>query len=564
MRLTLAALACVAGFAAQSPAQNIGTATLKGRVVAADTGSPVRRASIQLERKGIIWSASTDDDGRFVVPDLPAGRCTIRVSRPGFVTWLFGREPAGSRSRVTPLELKDRQTLDRGELRLPRGGVITGRIVDEFGDPIGGTDVRALRLTYLMPGEGRLDYVKHATTNDLGEYRIFDLPPGRYFVAIGLSAREAVERAEQSSPTVRIVPAAQGTAPQFYPGTARATDATPVVIDAGGVVAGIDIRQQSVPLAVVSGIVTSTRGTPASHFIVMLHPARADAVFFTMMTGVEPDREGRFHFANIAPGDYRVDVVLKARLEAIGQTGSSAARPAGVIEEVASVPVTVAGRDIEGLDVRTGRGFTLDGRINVDGASSVPPDFTATVVANPVMRREGVSGVLLNGTATAQSDGRFAVSGVAGKLLLRAYGISGGLTLKSVLVNGIDVTDAGIDVQSDLKSVEIIVTAKPTRVTAKVVDTSGAAVHDYAAVVVFSSDDRRWTTPMTRYVTSAKRQADSVTLSGLPPGDYYAGAVDILEPDWASPAQLEQLRRTATPFTLNDGETKTLTVVRKN
>ena len=564
MRPAVALLACVVGLTAQTPGQNTGTASIKGRVIAADTGSPVRRASVQLELKGLTWSATTDDDGRFVVPDLPAGRYTIRVTRPGFVTWLFGREPGGSRSRVGPIELQDRQTLDRGDLRLPRGGVIAGRIVDDFGDAVSNTDVRALRLNYLAPGEGRLDYVKHASTDDRGEYRIFDLPPGRYFVAIGLSVQEAAGLTSQSTPTSRILASPRGVAPQFYPGTAVATDATPVVVGAGGVVTGIDIRQQSVPLASLSGTVTNSRGLPATDVIVMLHPARTDAVLFTLMTGVEPDREGRFQLANIPPGDYRVDAVSKARLEAIGQSGSSGARPAGVIEEIASVPVTVAGRDLEGLDIRTGRGFTLEGRVHVEGESELPAVYPITVVAISVMGREGMSAAFFGGTAPLQPDGRFAVSVVAGRLLLRVDGIPPAWALKGVMMNGTDVTDTGVDIQRDIKSLEIVVTAKPTQVTATVTDRTGAAAHDYAALVLFSSDERRWTTFLTRYVRSERHQAAGpVTIRGLPAGDYYAAAVDILEPDWASPARLEELRRTATPFTLNEGESKTLTLVRK-
>ena len=163
-----------------------------------------------------------------------------------------------------------------------------------------------------------------------------------------------------------------------------------------------------------------------------------------------------------------------------------------------------------------------------------------------------------------QPDGRFALVGVAGRLILRVYGIPQTWALKRVMLDGVDVTDIGVDLQSDVKTLEIVLTATPSKVTGTVVDSTGAAVHDYAALVVFSSDERRWTSLLTRYVRFDRRPAGgAVTITGLPAGDYYAAVVDILEPDWASPARLEELRRTATPFTLNDGEAKTLTLIRK-
>jgi hypothetical protein len=547
--------------AQQQATSPTGTASLKARVIAADSGSPVRRATIRVESKGFSWATTTDDDGRFLVPELPAGPYTIRVARQGYLTWLFGREPAGSMARVAPIEIRAGQVLDRGDLRLPRGGVIAGRIVDEFGDPVTGIDVRALRLNYLAPGEPRLDYVRHGSTNDLGEYRIFDLPPGRYFVGIGLSIQEAAERTTQGAPRIRIVASRRGVAPQFYPGTAIATEATPVTLEPGGTASGIDIRQLSVPLASVSGTVTNSRGAPAADAIVMLNPARADRILFSLLAFVEPQPDGRFHFANIPPGDYRIDVVPKARLEAIGQTGTTNV-PRDAREEIASVPITVTGQDMD-VAVRTARGYTVEGRLRVEGGSPTPPGYVVTVSAMAATRREGMSGAFFSGTGQVRPDGRFVMNGIASRVILGVHGLPQDWALKAVTVNGTDVTDAGLDVNTDVQSVDVLVTPTPSRLTVTMADTTGAVLSDAAAVVVFPSDSTRWTTVLTRYVRSARPSGSSAMITGLPAGDYLAAAVDILEPDWASPTQLEALRKTATPFTIADGEQKTVTLVRR-
>jgi hypothetical protein len=569
MRLVTHALACVMVAAGtQAPGQPskpaTGSASLEGRVIASDSGAPIRQATVLLDRAGLQWTATTDTDGHFAIGDLAAGRYTIRITKAGFVTWRFGREPGGSVSRVEPFEIRDGQAFDRGDLRLPRGGVITGRVVDAFGDPVSEMDVHALRLRYFTPGDARLAAARHATTNDLGEYRIFGLDPGRYYIGLGLSVRDGAERGLQSTPTLRVIPARHGVAPTFYPGTANAGNATPIDVDAGGVAAGIDVRLHDVPLASLSGTIANARGGPAAGAIVMLHPARADGVLASFLAVVEPDASGTFHLVNVPPGDYRIDAVSKARMEAIGQTGSSAARPAGAAEEFASVAITVAGQDIGGISIRMSRGFTVTGRLVVEGVAALPGTTKITVAATPILQRQGVSGVLLGASGDVQPDGRFVIGGVAGGQLFRAFGFPAGWAMTAVRLNGADVTDEIADITSDVKSLEVVLSASPARVMGAVTDSAGQPVTDVAAAIVFSVDARRWTLPATRFVRSERATGGQFTLVGLPAGDYYAAAVDILEPDWPSPDSLERLRRTATTFTIAEGETKALTIVRKN
>jgi hypothetical protein len=570
MRVAAILLAGCLGLAAQSPAQtapppasqNAGTASLTARVVAADTGSPVRFANVRVTVGQTTWAATTDESGRFTITGLPAGRCTVRVAKPGFLVWLFGRERGGSPSRVEPFDLRSGEQVDRGALALPRGGVIAGRVFDAFGEPAINVDVRALRYEFLTPGEPRLGHVQHATTNDLGDYRIYGLPPGRYYVGIGLAMSGAAARAEQTSASLRVMPAASGAAPTFYPGTATAGDATLVLLPPAGEARGIDVRLQVVPLAALSGRVTNSRGEPASGSIVMINPARTDGVLVTTPAWVEPDAAGAFSLVNIPPGDYRIDVVSKARMEAIGQSGTIGVRPAG--DEFASVPVTVAGQNVDGLAIRTASGFDVEGRVVEEKGLALPPDARITVSAGSLFRRQGLSATLLGATASAEPDGRFVLRGLAGPVLTRAYGLPRGWGLKAVRLNGADVTDEGADIRGDLRGLEVVVTATPAIVSGTVQDAAGAAVSDYAGVIVFSADPRRWTARLTRHVAMGRPVGGRFTITGLPAGDYYAAAVDILEPDWPSPDSLERLRSTATPFTLSDGEAKTLTIVRKH
>src|SRR5262245_56712295 len=165
---------------AQSAAAPAPTGRITGRVVAADTGRPIRRARV-LVTAGQIGArgALTDDDGVFELTDLPAGRYTLTASKTVFVALSYGqRRPfqAG-----TPLQLADGQQMKGLDFRLPRGSVIGGRVSDETGEPMPGVSVRVMRYQYAQ-GERQLTPAGTAQTDDRGAFRVWGLNPGDYYV----------------------------------------------------------------------------------------------------------------------------------------------------------------------------------------------------------------------------------------------------------------------------------------------------------------------------------------------------------------------------------------------
>jgi hypothetical protein len=534
-----------------------GTASISGRVVAADTGSAVRSAAVALTSPAAgTWTATTDAEGGFRFPDLPAGRYNLRVTKGGFATTSFGGGPRGN----VAFELRDGQALDRGDLRLPRGGVIAGRVVDEHGEPMVDVFVSAMRSEYVQPGVRRLSAARSTQTNDLGEFRLHSLLPGKYYVSASLRMMQMVGG---DGPPQQIVGAARGTAPAFYPGTASAVDAQPVGIAAGEIRSSVDMQLSGVPLAVISGTVIDSRGQPAPRMAVMLNPARLDGALIQQINMVETDAQGRFSLPNVAPGDYRLDVESVARMEAIGQTGSTARRPDA--HEFASQPITVRGDDASNVVVQTSLGFRISGRVVVEGGSLTPEQLEAVQVSVlPVLAGQGISGVLLAAGAAAAPDGSFVVANVIGPRLIRVGALPSGYVLKSVRAYGSDITDSGIDVVQDVPTVEIVVTGRPTELSGTVTEAGGSVTTEYA-VIVFSDDSRRWAARLNRHVTSARPGADGrFRVTGLPAGRYLAVAVGALvDGEWAEPDHLEQLRSVATRFELADGEARTVTLVKR-
>src|SRR4029077_18095257 len=119
--------------------------------------------------------AMTDVDGKYEVKELPAGRYTLFVSKGSFVQLSYGQTRPFEAGK--PLEIQDAQTIEKVDFALPRGSVITGRIVDELCEPA--TDVIVMLQRYqVMGGRRRLVSAGRTNqTNDIGEFRLFAIPP---------------------------------------------------------------------------------------------------------------------------------------------------------------------------------------------------------------------------------------------------------------------------------------------------------------------------------------------------------------------------------------------------
>src|SRR5262245_12096457 len=117
----------------------------------------------------LVASATTEEDGRFDFSGVRPGRYRLFVTRTGYV------RPAMTITIVSG------QSVD---LRLPMAstGAIYGAIFDNKGEPLGNVEVQAFKASF-SGGQRVLRGVQSVHTNDLGEYRLFWLPPGRYYLA---------------------------------------------------------------------------------------------------------------------------------------------------------------------------------------------------------------------------------------------------------------------------------------------------------------------------------------------------------------------------------------------
>src|SRR5262249_47199050 len=203
--------------------------------------------------------------------ELAAGSYVVSAAKAGFVDGVYGqRRPL---QPGTPVVLADAQSAANIDVRIMRGGVITGRLGDEDGEPLPRALVSVQRYQYVR-GERQLTTAGSDQTDDRGQYRVFGLPPGEYYVsasaaglggligrglqlALGAGAGRGGRGGPNALPAFGVPDQAEqtGYAPSYYPGVVSAAEAGKVTLAPGQEVAGIDFQIQLVPLAKVTGIV---------------------------------------------------------------------------------------------------------------------------------------------------------------------------------------------------------------------------------------------------------------------------------------------------------------------
>jgi protocatechuate 3,4-dioxygenase beta subunit len=547
-----------------------GTGRIKGRVVSGETGAAVRRAQVRITGQDIgMKAAMTDPDGRYEFRDLPAGRFNLTVTKSGFVTMQYGQNRPFEPGR--PIELAEAQVLDKADVTLPRGSVLSGRVVDEFGEPVADANVSAMRMQFVN-GRRRLTNVgRFAQSNDLGQFRLYGLPPGEYYVSATLRSMDMmIDMMGGPGGPVGSNPSS-GYAPTYYPGTPSPQDAQRVTVAVGQELGSVDIALQPVKLAKITGTAIGSDGKPVAGAMVMLVASMRDAMFFMGPGGTSrTSRDGQFTLSNVVPGDYSLQVRSTGAM--LSEMGGGAVMftmatdgpggpppPPRQEAEFATVPVSVAGDDINGMVVVTTRGAKASGRLVFEGGSR-PEGIAATRIMAQAADPEAGPTIGFGGAAVKE-NGTFEMSGLIGTRVVRAMNLPKGWSLKAVRVNGADVTDSGIEFKTgeEVGGIDLELTQRTTAISGSVTDSRGQPAKDYT-VVMFSDDQQKWTLPMNRWISSARPDQDGrFKFNNLPPGGYYAIALEyVAAGEWNDPEWLERARPRATRVTLDEGGTKVL------
>jgi hypothetical protein len=335
---------------------------LTGVVVNSTTGRVLNHVEVGLEGTGTENAATlavTDATGAFRFANLSAGTYRLKAARNGYLDATY----------PTVIVLSAGQELKDICVKLAPFGVIAGTVRESDGELVARPTVEALRVDF-SSGHRRFVRVDGSYTDDLGQYRVTGLPPGRYFVR-ATPGKKAVA-ADPGALRIAIPdepppPSPEVLLPALYPGVQDATLARTVEVEPGGRVTGADIVLARSRTVTVKGHVAGTPDSvPRVVEITSGTPGNGPAVY-SLSTQIDPN--GDFEFAAVPRGSY----VLGGN-----PTGAKRAKDDSMVFIFdgdrhkgcqATTPLEVADALVEGVRISTDSPAAVKAHVSADGAN---------------------------------------------------------------------------------------------------------------------------------------------------------------------------------------------------
>ena len=526
----LLVLVTLSAAGSQSPAtketQQVNTGGIRGRITAADTGKPLRRATIRVlaDRRDSFQralNASTNSRGEFELTGLAEGSYFVTAQRAGFISVEHGQRRAGERGQT--VTVRPGQITERVDIALPRAGVIAGRVSDDLGEAYPGVRVDALALRY-RNGKRVPTISGGSTTDDLGNFRISGLQPGSYFVV----ATSAETWRNEKKETI-------GYPSTYYP-AGEIDQARMITLAASEQRTDVQLSLQASRTARISGRVVRAGGEPVANAGVTIAYSYPGVVMTAGMRSVRAGADGSFVIKDVPGGVYNVS------------SGGD------------DVILTVSGADIDDVVLTQRTGSTVSGSVVTDEGTAPPFPVSGVRVLIETSSDKVLPTVRI---VQVGNDWSFKMQNLGGPFMFRVTGLPDDWTLATATLNERNIADEPFDVPTggkDITGAKIVVTRKIGRVTGIVVDDKGQPT-SAASVIIFSDDPTQWM-PYSRFVRATRPGADGrFTVSQLPAGTYRAAALEFVEQGQEEDgAFLKELRDTAKTFVLQEGGTETLTL----
>ncbi len=490
--------------------------TVEGTVVRATDGQPLRRARVQLIRvqeqrpgpppgmpqvqaprpPGRSPVALTDSQGRFTLTDVQPGRYRMYVERGGYVRAEYGQR--------YPNRPGTQLTLDRGQkvrellFRMTPAAVISGRVTDEEGEPVPNAGVQALRQVY-QRGQRTFANSASVSTDDRGEFRLFGLAPGKYYLSVSPSGQllqlQAPMTRETGSP-------GEIYAVSFYPGATDPARAAPIQVAAGEELSQMNLTLTPQRAVRVRGkILTPPGWEPDAKGrgglqAMLLRRGTGGGRGLNMQGDVEQDQM-QFEFRNVTAGSYYLMV-----------NASQERRWLNHVE-----PLEVGSTDVEGVTVAMRPPSEVSGKVRLEGATDVKLEGVR-VMFLPELEMQGNPGGRVNaeGTFTAQnlSPDTFRVS---------VQGLPSEFYLKSVRVGAEEFVETGVPIPGKAGGqLEIVLSAASARVEGQVLDGDSLPVAGAYVALAPTAPKRRanWY----YYKSTTTDAAGKFSIAGIAPGEY--------------------------------------------
>jgi hypothetical protein len=535
--------------------------SIEGHLVRLGTSDPVGGARVVLAKVGGELSdyrfVTSDQSGAFALRNLAAGSYRVYTERFGYLQPKY--RGSGGEFTGMPVALADGQKLSNIVITMTPSGVIAGRVRDPEQKPLRNVWIRAMKAEYYQ-GRRSLELVEFAQTNDLGDYRIFELPPGLYFVSAELNRpRIQGENYIAPNPVLQINGSArdyqfQSNTPgeaaiaggsvsaaafdknvffrTYFPNTINSDDAAPVELRAGATLTGVDFSISPKPTVHVRGKVISAASAQR------LPTVWLDSPQLSVYASVRD--MGAFDFPAVPAGKYDLWS---------SQGTSPATSLAGTIQ------IEVADRDIENVTLALRPGFTIQGRMTIDGRrpSSSDPKFGVQVL--------GRTGPRCCSVVAVQSDGTFTVNTylTPNEYRFRIFQGNDYAYVKSAHYGSEDALDASFRVDGTSgPRFEINVSLRTGTLDVLVADEKQVPVTGVSVVAVPEPTHRK---RFEYYPTAITNNTGRAHFDRIEPGDYQLFASREIETTaWQDPDFMRLYEYRGQEFRIQEGEKKDVTL----
>lgn len=464
--------------------------SLSGTVVDSVTGKGLAKVEVSLmpfdRERHRAAVTQTNPSGSFSIGSVECGRYRLMGRRARYVD-----------ARTVTVRLDAGESPARVTHKLVPTGAIAGTVRDADGEPVPGVTV-TLAQRFANPGGSRIIGRETSRTDDEGSFRFGFLRPGSYYVVAepGPAPWDAVE-------FTRTDETPEADVRTFYPGAPNGRLASAVTVAAGAAVTGIDIRMQRARAFRIRGWIAGA----GTRQVVVLRPADSPEFWDVVPNTLTRGTNGEFEFRGIPPGEYRLET------------------------EGVSMPVTVAGTDVDGLRVLPGAG-TIQGRVRVEGDDS-----------RRITGRLRLQGDARTESRQIRDDGTFSVRALSPgtyRVFARFEGVAD-LYLKSVRSGETDFVQDGVAVFGGETLTIDVVLAAGGRVDGVVTTEKGEPVAGATVVLVPEPALRR---RGDLFRTAAADHQGRFSVEGVAPGEYTVLAwEDPEEGAWHEPEFLARFEK---------------------
>ena len=511
-----------------------GHSTAKGRVIYKDNLQPLKGARLRIFTSGdevgelVVFA---NDGGEFRVDNLAAGKYYVALEGPGVATQSgFGMKIPLPMSAIPKAEdfeevvpkhdaefTVDGTNSIEVDIRVERGGKLTGKVLKPNGAPANDVDVMLVSRT---AGETGPYTARYSTRTDKdGAYRFENLPPGDFVVGAAIESKPG-------SIDIRARMRGETQVVTYHPAATTIRDAQTVHVDSGSAVSGINITLVVRDSFAISGTVVQQRdGTALAGATVLLRNKESE-LGGSLVPGMSQrttrtDAEGHWSFSNVAEGSYVVTAL--APLVRSGAAGDDsidreeAYRRSRQRFLVVQQDVIVAGGSLTDLLLSITGSGSIAGVVELDNGQALPPGL---VIFLELVRTGGRPGPPL--PVRVQPDGSFSFSEVQGGdvYLSAALPQESNFFVKSVTSNGNDLRSTPLNVSEGTIAGPIRVVLSPElgRLTGRVVSDKRDSVSDFVVLLApVETDKERF---RTAYFSTRTGPDGSYSLS-VAPGEYF-------------------------------------------